>query len=156
MLRGAHVDIYISINGVKRPAQNLIKDFRMFKNAENELLQKGRTPRGKAGIRFLMEITHCDEETAEFVRQQLFRIVDWVDSHPKQELDASLFDGLHEAGYISDEDYAKLEAQSTYVPRCPDIKKISGLSRAVSFEAFGFASSTARAQRQCRNCGYKF
>lgn len=103
----------------------------------------------------------CSEEDAAIIARELGHLIEWIEKNPDQDPPQSLFDGLHDAGYISDEDYAKLEPKSNFVPRCPvcgspDLKTISGLQRAASFGAFGFASSTARAQRQCKNCGYKF
>lgn len=48
-----------------------------------------------------------------------------------------------------------------YVPKCPtcgspDIEKISGTSKAVSFALFGVFSSKVRHQFKCKNCGYEW
>ena len=94
----------------------------------------------------------CTPEEAEFVKQQIYIIVDWLDEHPKQDPPQELFDGLHDAGYISDVDYARLESKSTFIPRCP----VCGSPDLKNIGLFGLASSKSLAQRQCRNCGYKF
>ena len=48
-----------------------------------------------------------------------------------------------------------------YVPKCPtcgspDIEKISGTSKAVSFALFGIFSNKVKHQFKCKNCGYEW
>lgn len=68
-------------------------------------------------------------------------------------------------GYASSHEFAftrkETDSQEQYVPRCPvcgspSIKKIGMGTRMLSQYAFGLAGSRALAQRECKNCGYKF
>lgn len=61
-----------------------------------------------------------------------------------------------------EKEQAEIEAaKPKYVPHCPtcgspDIEKISGTSKAVSFALFGVFSSKVRHQFKCKNCGYEW
>lgn len=153
----------ISVNGMSQSFNRVLDALRIYKNVESDpKLSSGKhTMRRDLSEEHLSKLFDCSQDTALFIKHEMYYVIDWLEQHPKQDPPQYLFDGLHDAGYISDEDYAKLEPKPNFVPRCPvcgspDLKTISGLQRAASFGAFGFASSTARAQRQCKNCGYKF
>ncbi len=54
-----------------------------------------------------------------------------------------------------------LALYSDNIPKCPtcqspNIKRISGIKKAVHGCAFGVLSKTARSQFECNNCGYKW
>jgi len=66
-----------------------------------------------------------------------------------------LYDAINEAEWL------QKKAKEQNAPRCPacsskNLKRISGIRRAIHAYAFGLFSNTARSQFECQDCGYKF
>jgi hypothetical protein len=82
-------------------------------------------------------------------------------NHPEYLVEADRVDAQIRK-YLAEQGSNPPEKKPTpkYVPKCPtcgspDIEKISGTSKAVSFALFGIFSSKVRYQFKCKNCGYE-
>lgn len=83
-------------------------------------------------------------------------------NHPEYLVEADRVDAEIRK-YLAEQGNKPPEKKPTpkYVPKCPtcgspDIEKISGTSKAVSFALFGVFSSKVRHQFKCKNCGYEW
>ena len=82
--------------------------------------------------------------------------------HPEKLIEADRIDAQIRK-YLAEQGSKLPEKKPTpkYVPKCPtcgspDIEKISGTSKAVSFALFGIFSNKDKHQFKCKKCGYEW
>ena len=119
----------------------------------------------KLGAKDIFEL--CKDRTARGVQNAIEYIVDETGCS-RDEARAGIKDILHNDTVQRNRPVLEMssQGQSTgrqpmYIPRCPvcnspNIKKIGATRRLINLSVIGLASSTARSQMECRDCGYKF
>lgn len=105
------------------------------------------------GLKFIQEITSCDENTSKLL---------WVDlkcRYGTAETNPYIKEEKQE-GYLCQADFDYVEKMKNK-PKCitcgsTNIKKISTTAKVAGAVAFGLFSKTAKSQFKCENCGCKW
>lgn len=103
------------------------------------------------GLKFIQEITSCDENTAKLL---------WVDLKCKYGTEETNPFLEKQEGYLCQADLDYVEKMKNK-PKCitcgsTNIKKISTSAKVAGAVAFGLFSKTAKSQFKCENCGCKW
>lgn len=107
-----------------------------------------------------------DKEKKEILAQKMhpkeYKPMYGPGDHPEKLEEADRVDAQIRK-YLAEQGSKPPEKKPTpkYVPKCPtcgspDIEKISGTSKAVSFALFGIFSNKVKHQFKCKNCGYEW
>lgn len=107
-----------------------------------------------------------DKEKKEILAQKMhpkeYKPMYGPGDHPEKLEEADRVDAQIRK-YLAEQGNKPSEKKPTpkYVPKCPtcgspDIEKISGTSKAVSFALFGIFSNKVKHQFKCKNCGYEW
>lgn len=129
------IDFPIILNGIYLNSKDIFS------------LCKDHTARGvQAAIEYIVNETGCGRDEAKDVIEDILH----MDTLQKDKTVLE-FHGLE----------PNPPQQPVYIPRCPvcnspNVKKIGATRRLINLGVIGLASSTARSQMECRDCGYKF
>ena len=156
--------IKISINGKIYNVDTLLRGCRVYRMIDEKGEQRGEHNVGyEKYVIYLSHVYHFDEDTAVQLASELYAIQDWIDKHNDDEPPAEVFESLLSCEFVDKKEHEQPSGKhmGSYTPRCPicgspNIKVIGTGSRLLHQSVFGLASSKSLAQRECRNCRYRF